>query len=105
MYGFRQFISDNQTDSEIISLYLNRSDIPISEIARMANKSEAEIYRILHAHDITPNRLRVNHQKVHSLASIGWGIEQIAELTGYTTRNVRYILAKNITEDANAHKQ
>lgn len=90
---------DNGGDGEIINLYLNRPEMRISEIAQQLGRSESEIYRVLHAHDISPNRLKVNHQKVQSLASLGWGIQEIARLTGYTPRNVRYILAKNLTEN------
>lgn len=98
MYGFRQFIDVPGTDGEIINLYLNSPELRISEISQQIGKSEGEIYRILHANDISPNRLKVNHQKVHSLSHLGWDIRDIAELTGYTPRNVRYILAKSISE-------
>ncbi len=98
MYGFKEFLTANGTDSEIIQSYLNNSKLKVSEIARQHQKTEAEIYRILHANDISPNRLRANHQKVHNLSNLGWGIHDIAEFTGYTSRNVRYILSKTITE-------
>jgi hypothetical protein len=101
MFGFRQFITDNGTDGEIINLYLNNPKIRISEISLQSGKSEGEIYRILHANDISPNRLKINHQKVQSLAQLGWNVRSIAELTGYTPRNVRYILSKNISEVKN----
>jgi len=94
MYGFRLFVDGNPQDSEIIHTYLNRKDLSVAQIAQLSEKSEADIYRILHANDIAPNRLRVNHQKVQNLAQLGWKVEQIAEFTGYTPRNVRYILRK-----------
>lgn len=94
MYGFKTFIDSNPVDAQIIHLYLNRNDISVGEIARIFERSEADIYRILHANDITPNRLKVNHQKVKNLSQLGWDIQEIARLTGYTPRNVRYILAK-----------
>jgi predicted transcriptional regulator len=95
MYGFRQFVNDNGGDGDVIGLYLSQPKMRISEIAQQLGRSKAEIYRILHANDITPNRLKVNHQKVQNLAQLGWGVREIAEFTGYTPRNVRYILAKN----------
>lgn len=98
MLGFKNFIVNPGTDGQVIGLYLNSPHIHISEIAQRFQKSEAEIYRILHANDITPNRLKVNHQKVQNLSQLGWGIQQIAEFTGYTPRNVRYILTKNMSE-------
>jgi len=98
MYGFKQFITDQGGDGDIINVYLNSPKIRISEIAQQFGKSEAEIYRILHSNDVSPNRQKVNHQKVQNLAHLGWGVREIAEFTGYTPRNVRYILAKNISE-------
>lgn len=95
MNGFRQFLT---SDSKIIDLYLSNPNIHISEIANQFGVSKAEIYRVLHANDISPNRLKVNHQKVQNLAQLGWGIQEIANFTGYTPRNVRYILTKNISE-------
>lgn len=97
MYGFKEFITDSNGDNDVISAYLN-SQLKISEIAQQFGKSEAEVYRILHANDISPNRLKVNHQKVMHLAHLGWGIKEIAEFSGYTARNIRYILSKNIFE-------
>lgn len=94
MYGFKLFIDSNPKDAEIIHIYLNRQDLSVAQIAKICEKSEANIYRILHANDISPNRLRVNHQKVKNLSQLGWEVGQIAEFTGYTPRNVRYILAK-----------
>jgi len=94
MYGFKQYVNSNQVDNQIIHLYLNRNDISVGEIARLFERSEADIYRVLHAHDIAPNRLKVNHQKVKNLSQLGWDIQEIARFTGYTPRNVRYILAK-----------
>jgi hypothetical protein len=98
MYGFREFLTTNNIDEQIIQTYLENPKLPVSEIARHYEKSQAEIYRILHANDVSPNRLRANHQKVQNLASLGWGVQEIAEFTGYTPRNVRYILAKTMTE-------
>lgn len=98
MYGFKQYFSDKGGDDKIINIYLTSPQIKISEIAHQFGKSEAEIYRILHSNDISPNRQKINHKKVQNLAQLGWGISEIAQFTGYTPRNVRYILAKNISE-------
>jgi predicted transcriptional regulator len=98
MYGFKQFIVNQTGDRNIINVYLNSPKMKISEIAQQFGKSEAEIYRILHSNDISPNRQKVNHQKVQNLSQLGWEVREIAEFTGYTPRNVRYILAKNISE-------
>jgi len=94
MNGFRKFIDSNPEDAQIINLYLTRNDLSVGKIADFFERSEAEVYRILHAHDISPNRLKINHQKVHNLSQLGWNIQEIAQFTGYTSRNVRYILSK-----------
>ena len=94
MYGFKKFIVGQGEDGHIINVYLNAPEISISEISQKFQKSEAEIYRILHANEISPNRLKVHHQKVQNLSQLGWNVQQIAEFTGYTARNVRYILNK-----------
>lgn len=91
MDGFKRFLY-GYSDHEIIGLYL--SNQKISEIAIKTNKSYAEIYRILHNNNVHPNRLRTNHHHVVDFALGGMGINQIAELTGYSPRNIRYILNK-----------
>lgn len=99
MYGFKEFLVADVLNSEIIHSYLSNPKLAVSEIARHYHKTESEIYRILHANDISPNRLKANHQKVTNLANLGWGVNDIAEFTGYTPRNVRYILSKIVTEN------
>ena len=92
MDHFSNFFNGMDEDKRIIGLYLQNPRLQISEIAGISNKSVAEIYRILRFNEIEPNRLRSSHKKVESLAKLGWGIKEIADFTGYTTRNVRYIL-------------
>lgn len=99
MYGFKEFLTTNESDNEIIHLYLNNPKLSVAKIAQLHEKSEAEVYRILHANNINPNRLRAYHQKVHQLAHLGWGIQEIAQMTGYTSRNIRYILSKESLHD------
>lgn len=89
MESFFNFMSE---DKKIVGMYLQNPKMTISEIAKNSNKSIGEIYRILRINDVEPNRIRTNHKKVESLAKLGWGIKEIAEFTGYSSRNVRYIL-------------
>jgi hypothetical protein len=94
MLNFKEFFyAQESTDYDVIYLY--HSNKKIDEIVTITNKSVAEIYRILHRNDIMPNRMRPNHQGVVDFASSGLSVNQIAELTGYTPRNVRIILKKN----------
>ena len=95
MLQFREFFSNNgHSEQEIVSMYLNHPNRKITELAHNTQKSVGEIYRILHSNGIKPNRLRINQQNVVDFANSGLSITQISELTGYTTRNVRYIIAK-----------
>lgn len=102
MFGFRQFINNQGVDNKIIDTYLNNPKMRISEIAQAFGKSKTEIYRILQNNHISPNRLMKNHLKVTNLYHLGWNIQEIAKFTGYTSRNVRYIL-NNISEEKNDH--
>ena len=92
MENFYDFIQNKSFDSQVVGLYLQEPKMTILEIANKTGKSVGEIYRILQVNEINPNRLKTNHQRVESLAKVGWGIKEIAEFTGYSTRNVRYIL-------------
>jgi hypothetical protein len=97
MEGFKDFFAHHErgySDAEVISLYLGNMDKKLTEISVITQKSIGEIYRILHNNNVTPNRLKTNHQNVVDFAASGMTIEQVAELTGYSTRNVRYILSR-----------
>lgn len=82
------------SDLEVANIYFHNPGIKVREIAEKANKSIAEVYRILHRFG-TPNRQLPNHENVISFASAGFPIKKIAEFTGYTPRNIRYILKKS----------
>ncbi len=90
MHNFKEFFSD----SEVIGLYLNRADLKISEISNQSGKSQGEIYRILHTNGIKPNRLKTGHDAIYQLADRGWNNAEIANMTGYSERNIRYVLQK-----------
>jgi len=93
MEDFYGFLNGQEQDNKrVVGMYLQNPKMTISEIAKNSNKSIGEIYRILRLNDVEPNRIKTNHKKVESLAKLGWGIKEIAEFTGYSTRNVRYIL-------------
>mgnify|MGYP002634480485 CR=1 FL=1 len=102
MQGFTQFCENNFQDLEIIQNYLHRDDLSVKNIAVLHGKSEAEIYRILQYNGINPNRQKIHHEKVQNLSNLGWGIKEISNFTGYSTRNVRYILKKPTRQDGNS---
>jgi hypothetical protein len=82
-------------DSGIVSLYLHNPMHKVRELASSAGLSVAEFYRILRKYDVEPCRLKTNQGLVHNYKDAGYSVPAIAELTGYTSRNVRYILSKN----------
>jgi hypothetical protein len=94
MEGFKDFYKQ-YTNNEVVDLYMNSSGKKIKEISQLTGKSIGEIYRILQSHSIIPNRLKNNHRYVLEFAESGLPINKIAELTGYTERNVRYIIKNN----------
>jgi len=61
----------------------------------MTNRSVAEIYRIIQKNGGSPNRQVTNHENVRMFAKSGLATKHIADLTGYTPRNVRHILKKD----------
>tara|TARA_Y100000034_G_scaffold134066_1_gene201509 strand:- start:16385 stop:16690 length:306 start_codon:yes stop_codon:yes gene_type:complete len=95
MAEFREFIEAPPeriiTDFDVLRSYFTGTKV--SEISDFSNRSAGEIYRILKKHGVSPNRLRAKHQYVMNFSDAGMTIPQIAELTGYTQRNVRYILS------------
>ncbi|RDJ35510.1 MAG: hypothetical protein DWQ19_11885 [Crenarchaeota archaeon] len=81
------------SDYEVASMYFHNNQLKVREIAQKCGRSIGEVYRILHRFG-SPNRQISNHENVLSFADAGFPINKIAEFTGYTPRNVRYILKK-----------
>lgn len=66
----------------------------MSEIAHDSGKNVQELYRILRENGVKPNRLKVNHANVLSFTASGLPVEEVAELTGYSPRNVKKIIRR-----------
>jgi predicted DNA-binding transcriptional regulator AlpA len=101
MEGFKKFITDQPeaqkfSDGDIIHLY--HQNLKIEEISAQTGYSTGEIYRTLKRNHISPNRLKTNHHNVMYYYNAGMDLPRIADLTGYTERNIRYIL-KNRLQD------
>jgi len=94
--NFKEWITnlDNPiSDTEIASLYYHNTNMKVRDLAIRTGKSIGEVYRIIHRQG-SPNRKMNNHENVFSFASSGMSVNKIAEFTGYTPRNIRYILGK-----------
>lgn len=93
---FREWLKTlkpSQTEAEVVSNYLHNTHTPVNELIRQSGKSTGDFYRLLRANGIG-NRHRSNHENVHSFAKTGLTTNQIADYTGYSPRNIRYILKK-----------
>jgi hypothetical protein len=92
---FREFfMTDGEphfSDLDVVNIYYHQPTTTIRELSSQTGKSIGEIYRILRRFG-EPNRLRNNSQNVIALADGHLSYNQIADLTGYTTRHVRNIL-------------
>ena len=99
MLGFQQFFESYQLEQQVIVDYLSKTGVSVGEIGRIHGLSEREVYRILRFNHVSPNRKGVHVDKVRHLAGMGWGIRDIAEFTGYSTRNVRNILNRQLREN------
>ncbi len=92
MLGFKEFFFNNH-DYDCVNLYQNHAKI--REISSLTGKSIGEVYRSLARFGIQPNRKQSLGEHVHFLKNSGMTTAQIATMTGYSDRNVRYILRKN----------
>lgn len=94
--NFKEWFQPNPvifTDVEIANMYFHNTEIKVKEIAEKTQKSIGEVYRILKRYG-SPNRQNCIHDTVKFYSEAGFPAKKIAEFTGYTPRNVRYILKK-----------
>lgn len=91
---FKEYVSGNHSNWDVINLYLHNLDIPVREISKRTGRSIGEIYRIVRQIGYSPNRQILNHNNVRTFSQSGLPVSKIAELTGYTPRNVRYVLKR-----------
>lgn len=88
---FKTFLESNG-DFELLKLY--RQNVPVRDISQVTGKTFGGIYRTLNKYEIGPNR-QGKHEDVLKYANMGcFTVAEIAELSGCTPRNVRYILSK-----------
>jgi AraC-like DNA-binding protein len=96
---FKAFMASekpNFSEWDVVGLYFQ--DLKkVKEISLKTGKSIAEVYRIIRRHGAEPNRLITNHENVRLFANANLPVKNIAELTGYTPRNIRYILGRQDT--------
>ena len=91
---FKEFVSQHHSNWEVANLYLHNLQMPVREISKRTGRSIGEIYRIVRQIGYSPNRQILNHDNVKMFSHSGVPVTKIAELTGYTPRNVRYVLKK-----------
>lgn len=99
METFREFIESYESeehyhfnDLEVANLYFHHSNMSVRELSRKTGKSIGEVYRIIKNFG-SPNRTRPHgRENVINLADSGLAHKHIANMTGYSARQVRNIL-------------
>ncbi len=79
-------------DHEVVQFYVTNPDMKVKDVAAKVGRTIPELYRVLQRHGQAPTRLNVNRQMVLDFCKSGYTVGQIADMTGYTPRNVRYII-------------
>lgn len=103
MNGFRDFISLTESNSlvenlntehEILHLYHNPTH-RIVDISDQTGVSPGGIYRILQKYQINPYRRneQKHYEQVFAYKDMGMSAKRIAEITGYSTRQVYNIMS------------
>jgi hypothetical protein len=91
--NFKQFLEENEanlSNLDIAGLYFDGKD-SVRHLSNETKKSIPEIYRIIHSFG-KPNRRKMQHDTVRSLADSGMKPEKVSEFTGYSKRHVLNIL-------------
>jgi predicted DNA-binding transcriptional regulator AlpA len=76
-------------------MYYSRNQYKIADISELTGLSTAGIYRILQKHEIVPQRRTANagqYETIYHFADTGVPAKRIAELSGYSLRQVYNIL-------------
>lgn len=103
MGRFREFmqLSECAAEQEIIGLYQSPARYRLQDIAERTGFSPAGVYRVLHKYGVEPHRRceRGDYEQVYSYRDAGLGAKRIAELTGYSSRQVYHILSSRPTQN------
>ena len=103
MLHFKEFVESvlddyQYSDMEVANLYFGQPEMKVAELAEKTGRTIAELYQIIHSWG-KPNRLKNRHHHVHVLSDSGLPNRQVAELTGYSERQVRNILKTEGSND------
>lgn len=98
MDRFNEFVDNLSQEYEIINMYKDKHRWKIKQISEISGISVAGIYRVLEKYGINPHRRNLNdtHAIVGQYYLSGTPINKISELTGYSRRQVYYIIANEI---------
>lgn len=94
MESFKLFESVH-SEHEILNMYYSQNQYKISDISELTGISTAGIYRILKKHEISPHRRETaagQYETIYHFADTGIPPKKIAELSGYSLRQVYNIL-------------
>ena len=99
--SFQDFFEEDEgkyrefSEIEVAKLYQQNPNIRVTDLSRLTGRNVNELYRIFKKYSVPASRINTNKHLVISYAEQGYAINSIAELTGYTPRNVYFILKKN----------
>ena len=87
---------DLNTEHEVLNMYYDRHNYKISDICDATGISTAGIYRILQKHSVEPGRRKADthYETIYHYYDSGFAAKKIAELTGYSLRQVYNIIEK-----------
>ncbi len=96
MERFKLFVeADRHLEHEVLNMYLSGNH-KVAEISELTGLSTGSVYRILQRHEVSPQRRAARpgqYESVYNFADSGLGARRIAELSGYSLRQVYNILA------------
>ncbi len=101
MDRFKLFVeTDRHLEHEVLNMYLSRNH-KVAEISELTGLSTGNIYRILQRHEVSPQRRAAQpgqYETVYNFADSGLSARRIAELSGYSLRQVYNILASRAVQ-------
>lgn len=103
MDGFRNFSEavDLNTEHDIINMYQDSGRYRVSDISDLTGISPAGIYRVLRKYQMDPHRKPdlSHYEQIYQYRSSGVPVRRIAELTGYSRRQVYNIINQQPLSD------
>jgi len=92
MNGFKKFINESSSESDVMFLYHN--DASLDKIKKDTGRSTGDIYRVLKKNGIDPSRLKKKHGLIKYFTDSGCSVSDVATNVGMSKQGVRYVIKK-----------